>query len=93
MSDIPDDEELADARVRANHEAEKYQYTIWVRMLNRLDAAEAENGRLRAQVEAAEKELAIANRIVLRHLPDLVEAVRAEVAALSDEGKPDAADA
>ena len=49
---------------------------------------EAENARLRAQVEAAEKELAIANRVIMRHLPELVEAVRAEVAALSDEGKP-----
>jgi hypothetical protein len=48
----------------------------------------AENARLRAQVEAAEKELAIANRVIMRHLPELVEAVRAEVAALSDEGKP-----
>ena len=50
---------------------------------------EAENARLRAQVEAAEKELAIANRVIMRHLPELVEAVRAEVAALSDEGNPD----
>ena len=50
---------------------------------------EAENARLRAQVEAAEKELAIANRVIRRHLPELVEAVRAEVAALSDEGNPD----
>ena len=49
----------------------------------------AENARLRAQVEAAEKELAIANRVIMRHLPELVEAVRAEVAALSDEGNPD----
>jgi hypothetical protein len=37
------DEELVDARIRAEHEAEKYQYTIWVRMLNRLEAAEAKN--------------------------------------------------
>jgi hypothetical protein len=46
------DEELADARIRAEHEAEKYQYTIWVRMLNRLEAAEAEVTRLRAKLDA-----------------------------------------
>jgi hypothetical protein len=54
----------------------------------KLGIAQAENARLGAQVEAAEKELAIANRVIMRHLPELVEAVRAEVAALSDEGEP-----
>ena len=52
------------------------------------DEFKAENARLRSRVDAVEKELAIANRVIMRHLPDLVEAVRAEVAALSDEGKP-----
>ena len=35
------DEELVDARIRAEYESEKWQYTIWMRLLDRLDAAEA----------------------------------------------------
>jgi hypothetical protein len=60
-------------------------------------AVDARVSSLVSQLEAAEKELAIAKRIIMRHLPELVEAVRDEVAALSDaerseasvdEGKP-----
>ena len=92
MTDIPDEAKYPEWRepIRKNMRvyltaAEPYLAPLWTEWAELM----AENARLRSQVEAAEKELAIANRVIRRHLPELVEAVRAEVAALSDEGKPD----
>lgn len=50
-SDWPEgltDEELADARVRAEHESEKWQYTIWLRVL-------ADRGAMAARLAVAER--------------------------------------
>lgn len=70
------DEELADARIRADCESER-GYTVWWRMLARLDAAEKERDRLQHQLE-------IANRIISRSLPDLLRAARDDLAAIQE---------
>lgn len=45
------DVELADARIRAEHEAERFGYLVWLRLLARLDRAE---DRLRVAEDVAE---------------------------------------
>jgi hypothetical protein len=64
------------------------------RMIHLYDARQvvallANERRLRAQLEVAEKELAVAKRIVTRYLPELLEAFATELAALSNEGGGD----
>ena len=49
----------------------------------------SDNARLRAQLEAVEKELAIARRVVFRCAPDIVDSLKADLAAFSNEGGED----
>ena len=46
------DEELADARIRADHEAEKWQYTLWLRLFAHYDALVAVADELAGSLRA-----------------------------------------
>lgn len=50
MTEPISDQELADVRIRADHEAAKWGYTIWTRLVARLDAVEAQRDALLAEV-------------------------------------------
>ena len=45
------DDELRDARVRAAHTAERWGYTLWLRLLARCDTLVAEVEQLRTEVD------------------------------------------